>query len=97
MLFCPVFFALLFFFSFFFFFSSRRRHTRLVSVWSSDVCSSDLHFVIVVVEILRFESAATVLAFIYDLFVDQRGWSMRQIEFCDDQTRGFGCQIRVLL
>src|SRR5262249_60024346 len=23
--------------------SSRRRHTRLVSDWSSDVCSSDLH------------------------------------------------------
>src|SRR5258706_9029664 len=30
--------------SFFFFFSSRRRHTRLVSDWSSDVCSSDLTF-----------------------------------------------------
>src|SRR5437016_9144234 len=29
-------------FVFFFFFSSRRRHTRLVSDWSSDVCSSDL-------------------------------------------------------
>src|SRR5438046_9252436 len=27
-----------------FFFSSRRRHTILVSDWSSDVCSSDLHF-----------------------------------------------------
>src|SRR5262249_58693061 len=27
---------------FFVFFSSRRRHTRLVSDWSSDVCSSDL-------------------------------------------------------
>src|SRR5437016_10143828 len=32
----------LFFFFVFFFFSSRRRHTRLVSDWSSDVCSSDL-------------------------------------------------------
>src|ERR1019366_3769794 len=32
-----------FVFFFFFFFSSRRRHTRLVSDWSSDVCSSDLH------------------------------------------------------
>src|SRR5262249_60138865 len=31
---------------FFFFFSSRRRHTRLVSDWSSDVCSSDLLTVI---------------------------------------------------
>src|SRR5438046_6727537 len=30
----------------FFFFSSRRRHTRLVSDWSSDVCSSDLFLVL---------------------------------------------------
>src|SRR5215831_6227827 len=29
-------------FSVFFFFSSRRRHTRCLSDWSSDVCSSDL-------------------------------------------------------
>src|SRR5438045_9257681 len=28
--------------SFSFFFSSRRRHTRCLSDWSSDVCSSDL-------------------------------------------------------
>src|SRR5205814_4149117 len=28
--------------SYFFFFSSRRRHTRCLSDWSSDVCSSDL-------------------------------------------------------
>src|ERR1035441_10841251 len=27
-----------------FFFSSRRRHTRCLSDWSSDVCSSDLWF-----------------------------------------------------
>src|ERR1035441_7429611 len=27
----------------FFFFSSRRRHTRCLSDWSSDVCSSDSH------------------------------------------------------
>src|SRR5262245_64551825 len=31
-----------FYFIFFFFFSSRRRHTRCLSDWSSDVCSSDL-------------------------------------------------------
>src|SRR5262245_62675059 len=29
-------------FCLFFFFSSRRRHTRCLSDWSSDVCSSDL-------------------------------------------------------
>src|SRR5258705_6048568 len=28
---------------YFFFFSSRRRHTRCLSDWSSDVCSSDLN------------------------------------------------------
>src|SRR2546426_2886754 len=31
---------------FFFFFSSRRRHTRLQGDWSSDVCSSDLRFLL---------------------------------------------------
>src|SRR5436853_4760128 len=36
------FFFIYFFFFFFFFFSSRRRHTRCLSDWSSDVCSSDL-------------------------------------------------------
>src|SRR2546426_7560250 len=35
---------------FFFFFSSRRRHTRLQGDWSSDVCSSDLLHVGLVVE-----------------------------------------------
>src|SRR2546430_11540937 len=30
----------------FFFFSSRRRHTRFDCDWSSDVCSSDLEFVV---------------------------------------------------
>src|SRR5947199_2291332 len=34
----------IFLFCFFFFFSSRRRHTRCLSDWSSDVCSSDLVF-----------------------------------------------------
>src|SRR6266700_5380400 len=33
---------------FFFFFSSRRRHTRFSRDWSSDVCSSDLGFRVVV-------------------------------------------------
>src|SRR5262245_39862752 len=34
--------CVVFLISFFFFFSSRRRHTRCLSDWSSDVCSSDL-------------------------------------------------------
>src|SRR5262245_62215881 len=36
------FFLLCFCLFFFFFLSSRRRHTRCLSDWSSDVCSSDL-------------------------------------------------------
>src|SRR5262245_64158509 len=36
------FFSYYVFFVFFFFFSSRRRHTRCLSDWGSDVCSSDL-------------------------------------------------------
>src|SRR5262245_65187345 len=35
------------FFLFFFFFSSRRRHTRCLSDWSSDVCSSDLKGILI--------------------------------------------------
>src|SRR5205814_5398763 len=38
---------------FFFFFSSRRRHTRCLSDWSSDVCSSDLREVVAVTQLLR--------------------------------------------
>src|SRR5437763_12987726 len=30
-----------------FFFSSRRRHTRYIGDWSSDVCSSDLPYLVV--------------------------------------------------
>src|SRR5438045_8402544 len=33
---------MLLYYFYFFFFSSRRRHTRCLSDWSSDVCSSDL-------------------------------------------------------
>src|SRR5258705_9676169 len=39
----------LFRFFLFFFFSSRRRHTRCLSDWSSDVCSSDLNLSSVIV------------------------------------------------
>src|SRR3712207_366199 len=37
---------------FFFFFSSRRRHTRYWRDWSSDVCSSDLSFIFILLAIL---------------------------------------------
>src|SRR5258706_4979117 len=43
-----------------FFFSSRRRHTRLVSDWSSDVCSSDLLQEVIVTANRRTENLQNV-------------------------------------
>src|SRR2546422_9642470 len=40
----------------FFFFSSRRRHTRCSRDWSSDVCSSDLRFVVERVQVVGWMS-----------------------------------------
>src|SRR5437016_13978848 len=51
-----------------FFFSSRRRHTRLVSDWSSDVCSSDL--------VDQYRSSARLVAWLvrrYGIPVDEIG------------------------
>ena len=47
---------------FFFFFSSRRRHTRLVRDWSSDVCSSDLRQVTVILDSDSFDEENPLLA-----------------------------------
>src|SRR5262247_2832124 len=52
---------------FFFFFSSRRRHTRCLSDWSSDVCSSDLVAVMPLVDVPREDAGAVALA-----------WSLRE-------------------
>src|SRR5262245_64092735 len=44
----------------YFFFSSRRRHTRCLSDWSSDVCSSDLSHVEPLVRAVRAAGNANV-------------------------------------
>src|SRR5262245_65430483 len=44
----------------FFFFSSRRRHTRCLSDWSSDVCSSDLVTKILLRRIVLHKALAAV-------------------------------------
>src|SRR2546429_8249636 len=44
---------------FFFFFSSRRRHTRCSRDWSSDVCSSDLFSVAMIIDKHRRFSSTT--------------------------------------
>src|SRR5947199_10553379 len=45
---------------FFFFFSSRRRHTRCLSEWSSDVCSSDLLMAVLQVRLAVKRRAAEI-------------------------------------
>src|SRR5690606_41048090 len=45
-------------FLFLFFFSSRRRHTRFSRDWSSDVCSSDLLFLLCTV-VASYSTAQT--------------------------------------
>src|SRR5205814_2202244 len=61
-----------------FFFSSRRRHTRCLSDWSSDVCSSDLPLGSVSVVVLMLHpfdtawSATALPALLAYLFVFQR-------------------------
>src|SRR5215213_9476537 len=59
---------------FFFFFSSRRRHTRLVSDWSSDVCSSDL----------RPGTGACSLASAMQMWV----WTLRHLQKAADADGG---------
>src|SRR5262245_64808084 len=49
----------------FFFFSSRRRHTRCLSDWSSDVCSSDL---VALDESIRAKYAGIVMDTAWALF-----------------------------
>src|SRR5205814_5242103 len=44
-----------------FFFSSRRRHTRCLSDWSSDVCSSDLCILLHVRPALRARNRHHIL------------------------------------
>src|SRR5262245_27343492 len=45
------------FFLYLFFFSSRRRHTRCLSDWSSDVCSSDLWGLLLTLGGMEFAAA----------------------------------------
>src|SRR5438046_10701224 len=76
---CDVF---IIFYIFFFFFSSRRRHTRLVSDWSSDVCSSDLS------ELLPyFQKVVDKVTFVRSMTTDRIDHSTAQFTFVTG--RGF--------
>src|SRR5258705_2302674 len=57
----------------FFFFSSRRRHTRCLSDWSSDVCSSDLLSLSLVAELLLRSLSRRGYSFSSDIVALLRG------------------------
>ena len=57
-------------FIYYFFFSSRRRHTRLRRDWSSDVCSSDLLFVLAGWVLIYLGLLATAIKTITDAVTD---------------------------
>src|ERR1039458_2692193 len=66
----------------FFFFSSRRRHTRCLSDWSSDVCSSDLYPMQIKVDFLCRDSilaAPLVLDLVLLLDLAKRSSELRGI------------------
>src|SRR5258705_257616 len=57
-----------------FFFSSRRRHTRCLSDWSSDVCSSDL--------------VSRMFEFLFRDFEHPRNLvRLADVRFCGDRVR----------
>src|SRR5690606_41010058 len=68
-----------------FFFSSRRRHTRFSRDWSSDVCSSDLHFAKSAYEADLQGGSRSEVAF-------GRSW-MTQVR-SEERRVGKGCRIR---
>src|SRR5215831_13155490 len=57
----------------FFFFSSRRRHTRCLSDWSSDVCSSDLKAIALDNTLAEPHTSLGYLETLYD-------WNWREAE-----------------
>src|SRR5438093_8648333 len=70
---------------FLFFFSSRRRHTRLVSDWSSDVCSSDLRVLIYGAD----DAGELTLRELRN----HAELGLRPVCFVDDDTRRHGAEI----
>src|SRR2546430_8737553 len=63
-----------------FFFSSRRRHTRFDCDWSSDVCSSDLYQLHVVVTDKAGNS--TTSAAVTNILIDNRSEERRVGKEC---------------
>src|SRR5262249_56545523 len=66
-----------------FFFSRRRRHTRLVSDWSSDVCSSNLvSFGLVSIPVKLYSATEASKAISFNLLHKTCGSRLKQQYLC---------------
>src|SRR5438045_6587009 len=75
-----------------FFFSSRRRHTRCLSDWSSDVCSSDL------LNFLATVGAGiigvSILLFIVNVLISRKGGMVADANRSEERRVGKECRSR---
>src|SRR5205814_2488679 len=76
--------------AFFFFFSSRRRHTRCLSDWSSDVCSSDL---VVEVGLVDGGAGEAVLDVDVDVVLPQLEAGLLAVGVADDEAAALVAEI----
>src|SRR5258705_6173228 len=85
----------------FFFFSSRRRHTRCLSDWSSDVCSSDLESasyriinIVVGLQILTILISRGNVTFLANLYAFGVIWSFAMNGLARSEERRVGKECR---
>src|SRR5262245_62954539 len=77
-----------------FFFSSRRRHTRCLSDWSSDVCSSDLHAAVALGARRRLRQVALAVLVVVEVLLPEVAeledpvLALRRPELDDEGLRG---------
>src|SRR5438046_5376804 len=78
-----------------FFFSSRRRHTRLVSDWSSDVCSSDLNACLRNVVLISASLQKGIKSYRVECFISRKATMILSFLSLVIQIGGASCRERV--
>src|SRR5882724_13198812 len=79
-----------------FFFSSRRRHTRCLSHWSSDVCSSDLAL-LQVTEVAAVDAGAVTIRLLDTNAVHAEGLERQREALSQLVTRYLTGPVRIKL
>src|SRR5699024_11499022 len=82
-----------------FFFSSRRRHTRSKRDWSSDVCSSDLRTISIIlsgkrVSFLWMTWLQHLLLYRRDTLLELERWSEAHVNYWRSEERRVGKECR---